>query len=65
MPVSCVQGIVGSKEEMKAGFKKLDELNRLMRSVGGAIRGGGGGAVDTSALTAKWEELEVKTITNY
>ena len=33
-----------------------------MRSVGGTIRGGGGGAVDTSALTAKWVELEVITI---
>ena len=36
-----------------------------MRSVGGAIRGGGGGAVDTSALTAKWEELEVIITINY
>ena len=51
------QKLVGGKEEQRAGFKKLEELNRLIRSA--ATGRGGGGAVDVSALSNKWEELEV------
>ena len=52
------QKLVGSKEEQRGGFKKLEELNRLIRSAATG-RSGGGGAVDVSALSNKWEELEV------
>ena len=48
--------IYGSKDEVKAKFKKLEELSRMMRQHGAR---GAHPSTELAALTSRWEELEL------